>query len=100
MDTEDVIKSAFGVAITFFLGWWSGKKEKDATIEDKNLKNIKSKMDIYEKFHSDMKNQLEKETSIRVHVTKENNIKERENQVLKDRVNDLEAVLRSRNKLN
>lgn len=100
MDLGDTLISVGGGAVTYFLGWWSGKKEKAANLEDKILKNIRSSMSIYEKINSDLKNELDKERKNSLYVTKDRDIKEKENQYLRDEINDVKAVLRSRNKLN
>ena len=48
-----------GGIITYVLGWMAGRKKNKADLEGIRLKNLESAIEIYERVHEELKEQLE-----------------------------------------
>lgn len=48
-----------GSGATYLLGWMAGRKKSKADLEGVRLKNLESAIEIYERVHEELKEQLE-----------------------------------------
>lgn len=96
MDIGGLITSLVsGGAITYALGWLSGRKKNQAHLEGIRLKNLESAIEIYEKVHSELKEQLEELSNRCKELSEEIESLRHENLSLKKEIKSLNERLKN-----
>lgn len=82
-----------GSVITYILGWLGGRKESDAELEHTRLKNIKDSIDIYNRIHQDMREQMDEVSTRCIKLSTDIDIFRKENKRLENNISVLSSEI-------
>lgn len=86
-----------GGVITYVLGWMAGRKKNKADLEGVRLKNLESAIEIYEKVHEELKEQLENLSNKCSKLSLQIDQLQNENKSLKQEIHSLNKKLNEKN---
>lgn len=86
-----------GGVITYVLGWLAGKKKNNADLEGKRLENLESAIEIYERVHDELKDQLEALSDKCTRLSTQIDELQSENKSLKEEIHTLNKKLNEKN---
>jgi peptidoglycan hydrolase CwlO-like protein len=91
---KDLLIALFsGSVITYALGWLAGRKKSNADLEGKRLENLESAIEIYERVHDELKEQLEVLSEKCTRLSTQIEQLQTENKSLKDEIHILNNKL-------
>jgi len=90
---EIILAILTGSGATYALGWLAGRKKNKADLEGIRLRNLESAIEIYEKVHSELKEQLESLSAKCSTLSKQITQLQSENEGLKKEIHNLNKKL-------
>lgn len=93
---KDLLIALFSSGIiSYVLGWLSGKKKSRADLEGKRLENLETSIEIYERVHEELKEQLQTLGQRCKVLSDEISVLRLENISLKKEIHDLNERLKA-----
>jgi len=96
--TNIIIALLSGNIITYILGWLQGRKKNKLDEEGKRLANLESSIEIYEKVHDELKEQLTNLSDKCSKLSSQIDQLQSENEKLKKEIHTLNNKLNEKNK--
>ena len=96
--TDIIIALLSGGVITYVLGWLAGRKKNKLDLEGKRLENLETTIEIYERVHDELKEQLTNLSDKCSKLSSQIDQLQSENEKLKKEIHTLNNKLNEKNK--